>query len=202
MESIDSLSGKKTIVLIAHRLSTVQNEKSFLIAHNYSQADNRVLDLGVKIDWLRLHFNRVKKDEDLDCSSTRGLFMWGSDFLRLGGFYPKLLPHYASDYEFTIRARRKGIKIITDQNFKLWGDEGSTGIHFYDNLNTNDFLKKYFTKRSVGNPFYWTSFILLACPWKWKLLNLIRIWKNAIKLIIKKIFFCKKNNLALKENKL
>ena len=48
---------------------------------------------------------------DGDCASTRSLFLRVGDWKRIGGFHPVLLPHYASDYEWTIRAHRKGFSV-------------------------------------------------------------------------------------------
>ena len=99
-----------------------------------------------------------------------------SDFLEIGGFYPILLPHYGSDYEFTIRARRKGMALATHPSVKLWLDERSTGYHQLENEGLSESLKKYFSRKSARNPLFWTVFVGLACPWIWMPSNWLRVW--------------------------
>lgn len=104
----------------------------------------------------------VPNDEG-NCASTRSLFMRVSTMLQIGGFHPVLLPHYASDFEWTIRAAKKGIKIKSYDTLSYYFDEGTTGDN---NLNTAS-LKKIFSKRSNLNPIYRASFILMSTPVKY-----------------------------------
>lgn len=95
-----------------------------------------------------------------NCASTRALCMLAAVFKDIGGFHPILLPHYASDYEYTIRAFKKGHKIISSENLKYTFSEDTTGDNSHKNLS----LKKIMSKRSKLNPFYKLSFILLIAP--------------------------------------
>ncbi len=95
-----------------------------------------------------------------NCASTRALGMMGKVFKDIGGFHPILLPHYGSDYEYTIRAYKKGHKIITDNSLKYTFTEYTTGNNSRDNLS----LKKIFSKRSKLNPIYKFNFIILIAP--------------------------------------
>ena len=95
-----------------------------------------------------------------NCASTRALFMMGKVFKEVGGFHPVLLPHYASDYEYTIRACKKGHKIISDPDIRYRFSEDTTG----DNSHSNLSLKKVFSKRSKLNPFYKLNFFLMIAP--------------------------------------
>lgn len=65
--------------------------------------------MGVYADLKKLTFRQAKTKDEINCLSTRGLFLRVKDFKKIGGFYPKLLPHYLSDYEFTIRAYKKSL---------------------------------------------------------------------------------------------
>jgi len=161
-----------------------KQEKTLLMAQSYSKKTKMLIDSGVHADWHRLTFKQAVSQERINCLSTKGLFLRVSDFFEIGGFYPRLLPHYISDYEFTIRAQRKGMKLITDTSLRLWEDEAATGYYQIDTENFIDFLKKYFSKKSPSNPLAWTAFIALACPWRWKLLNLIRIWTWMLRKIL------------------
>lgn len=153
-----------------------QHARTLLLARCYSDRTNELIDSGVHVDWARLLFLPPSDRRPANCFSTRGLFMRVSDFIEIGGFHPILLPHYGSDYEFTIRARRKGMKLATHPSVKLWLDEESTGYHELEYGGVYDALKKYFSKKSARNPLMWTVFVGLACPWIWKPSNWLRVW--------------------------
>lgn len=102
-------------------------------------------------------------DSESNCASTRSLFLRAGDWKKIGGMHPVLLPHYMSDFEFTIRAARKGFKIKCFSKLCYTFDEGATGENEYEKLT----LKKLFGKRSGCNPIYRISFILLSTPVKY-----------------------------------
>ncbi len=102
-------------------------------------------------------------DSESNCASTRSLFLTVGIWKKIGGFHPVLLPHYFSDFEFTIRGWRKGLQIRSFSQLKYTFDEGATGDNQYDSLTT----KKLFGKRSGCNPIYRLSFILLSTPLKY-----------------------------------
>lgn len=153
-----------------------KQEKTLLLAQCYSKQNQQLIDAGVHLDWSRLSFEKASTPEQINCLSTRGLFLRVEDLFKIGGFHPKLLPHYLSDYEFTIRAHRKGMKLITDPSLKLWVDEEATGHHKLYSGSLFVSFRRVFSKKSAFNPIIWTSFIVLTCPWKWKILNLYRVW--------------------------
>ena len=96
-----------------------------------------------------------------NCASTRSLFFRVEDFLTIGGFHPKALPHYGSDYEWTIRAHEKfGYSIYCDPSLRYLSSQESTGNNFYVSMTR----AKVFSKRSVSNPFYKFSYIWLVTP--------------------------------------
>jgi len=151
-----------------------------LLATGFSKQNGNMVAAGVHVDWKKLSFNKAESSAEINCLSTRGLFLHVSDLFKIGGFYPRLLPHYLSDYEFTIRAFRKGMKLCTDSKLKLWLDEETTGHRQVSYKNFNEYLKTYYSMRSIFNPFQWTAFIALACPWPWNLINGTRVWIHAI----------------------
>jgi len=152
-----------------------------LMAQCYGRRSKQLIDAGVHADWRRLTFDQAVSTDQINCLTTRCLFLKVGDFFDIGEFYPKLLPQYASDYEFTIRAHRKGKKLITDSALRVFVDERATGFHQLDmDAPFSLFYKQLFSKKSIPNPVVWTIFILLACPWQWKILNLFRIWKNVL----------------------
>jgi hypothetical protein len=78
----------------------------------------------------------------------------------------------------TIRAQRRGIKLGSDAALYLWLDETTTGYHEVNEKSLKIFWNQSFSKKSSHNPIMWTVFVGLACPWRWKLLNWLRIWKR------------------------
>ena len=150
--------------------------RSLLLAPSFNRETGRMIGGGMRVDWRTLQFSQTVCQLEINCLSTRGLFVRIDDFLSLGGFYPRLLPHYLSDYEFTIRAHRRGMKLRVDDSLKVLVDEKMTGFHQFDGLSFLDFCKMYFTRKSDANPFAWSMFIVLACPWPWKLSSLMRVW--------------------------
>lgn len=167
----------------------VQRPKTLLLARILCSEKGDVRETGVHVDWQKMTFEGVKVGADINCLATRGLFLRVNDFLDIGGFHPTMLPHYLSDYEFTIRAHRKGYKLMTDASLRLIADESTTGYHGLDSvLSRQEFFKKYFSKRSADNPFSWFSFVALACPWPWKGMNFLRVFYGVIKVLFKNIF--------------
>jgi len=176
---------QKAVGLLADRPRTL------LVAQAHSKKNGRLIDAGVHVNWKKFTFEQAKDAQSINCSSTRGLFLKVRDFLDIGGFHPVILPHYGSDYEFTIRAYRKGYELLSSGDLSLRMDEDATGFHeFEGKISRREFFKKYFSKRSAANPVYWSSFVILACPWPWKGINLLRIavrsTRTMIRIILKK----------------
>src|SRR3546814_4691694 len=49
-------------------------------------------------------------------------------FKASGGFRPRWLPHYLSDYEFTLRLQRKGVRLAVEPGFCAQTDLSLTGM--------------------------------------------------------------------------
>jgi len=171
-------------------VSTLQDQtRTLVVSTAYSEQSGRRLDGGVHADWMRWKFPLETNPEKINCASTRGLFLYLSDFMQIGGFHPRLLPHYSSDYEFTIRAHNKGYRLFVDERLKLYVNEHATGIsHFRNERSYREFMRKMFSKKYNLNPFYLSNFVALACPWQWKFLNLLRIWSSTFWKIVKYFF--------------
>ncbi|PWA04888.1 glycosyltransferase family 2 protein [Flavobacterium psychrotolerans] len=158
------------------------SSKTLVIAENFKdESKDTLIDSGVYINWKSLDFNCQVKNGSANCCSTRGLFLNIDDFLSIGGFFPKVLPHYLSDYEFTHRAYNKGFKIITNPSLKLFTAANTTGNHFIKKSSFRNYVKNLFSVKYVGNPVYFTTFILLSCPFYLIPLNLLKVWFGVIK---------------------
>jgi len=132
-----------------------QLENTFLGSLALDASTGNIIRPDVFADWKRFKFDTPLPHQPTNCISTNSLFMHWEDFKKLGGFKPQLLPHYTSDYEFTIRAHNLGIKLITHPDLKLTWNTQTTGFHhtrdFY-NLPFFEFLKLYFSNKCSSNP--------------------------------------------------
>ncbi len=162
-------------------------ERTLLMAIAYDRETGRLRDRGFRVDWRRLRFVPSLPGEENHFLATRGLFLRVRDRREIGDLNPRLLPHYLSDWEFTYRALRKGFRLSTNPNLRLWVNEATTG---YTSNTLDDgkslvvLLRKFFSKKSKLNPIYLTAFVLLACPWRWKLQNVGRVWVRNLRYVI------------------
>lgn len=83
---------------------------------NYYQKD-LIEDSGVKINWdgyfyYQIPFSESNQLVEPDTLSCRGTIIPIKIFKTIGLFNQKHLPHYISDYEFFIRAKRAGFRLL------------------------------------------------------------------------------------------
>ncbi|PSL44952.1 GT2 family glycosyltransferase [Chitinophaga niastensis] len=160
---------------------------ALLLSQAYSKQTGKLEDIGVVANWYKMTFDLARRKEDVNCVSTRGLFMTVAAFMKIGGFRPVMLPHYGSDFEFTIRARKKGFKLTSDEHVRILMNEETTGLHQLKEKSLRKYLKKIFSKRATGNPVYFSFFILLSCPVLLIPFNLCRVWLGFIKKLFQNI---------------
>ncbi|HCE45325.1 MAG TPA: hypothetical protein DET40_17435 [Lentisphaeria bacterium] len=173
-----------------------QYPNSIITARAVSKQTGMLVDKGVHVSWWNLSFTQTDQTSEINCLSMRGMFATAKDFIRIGGFYPVLLPHYLSDYEFCIRAFQMGYMLRTFEELIIYSDESRTGYH---SISGRSFIKtaaSMFSKKYALNPIYRTNFILLCCPLRWKLINILRVWIVSIKIIIKSLVGIRHNKKA------
>lgn len=146
------------------------------------------IESGVEADLKRLTFKTASSPDRINCFPTRGLFARWSEVLSLGNFHSHMLPHYLSDYEFTIRAWKKRFHFYTTPELVIRVDDQTTGYHSFEEMRFFQFLKRFFSKKSAANPIYWTTFVILVSPKCWILPNIMRVWKNAAKTVLIRSF--------------
>lgn len=153
------------------------NPESLLTATGFNLKTGNPQDSGgYTLSWESLGFVETYENAEINCTSTRGMMSRVSDFLDVKGFYPRLLPHYLSDLEFTMRAQKKGKKLIIHPDFRIRIDFETTGHRELGEESFTEYVKKVFSKRAAMNPIHWSNFILLHSPWRYKIPNLRRIW--------------------------
>ena len=153
-------------------ISILKNKPETIIqAEPYGTKSELALKKGFEYNYKKLSFTPTNDEDKINCLTTRGLLLHLSDFIKIKGFYPRLLPHYLSDMEYTIRAHNKGLKLITHAEFRLKMLEDETG---YNEINEPDlftFLKKHYAFKNMMNPIHWIAFVFLACPFPWNFKN-------------------------------
>ena len=167
-----------------------QNLRTLLVSRCTDRTTGEIVDPGTyHLEYATRAFETVEGATTSNCCSTRGLFLRASDLLAIGGFHPRLLPHYLSDIEFTCRAQKKGYRFLRDERLALSLDHGATGFHdhHFPASSRREFLKNYFSNGYSGNPIHWSNFVLLALPWRYKGRHLFNIWKSALRIITHKM---------------
>jgi GT2 family glycosyltransferase len=133
-------------------------------------------DHGVVADRVRLRFRPAAEDESPNCLSTRGLLMSLHTFAASGGFRPDRLPHYLSDYEFTLRLAHRGVPLLVDPRFRLVANHGTTGEAEFDARSLRDFIARSLSNRAKYNPQHWAALAWMVCPRWIAPLQVARIW--------------------------
>lgn len=129
----------------------------------------RWIDGGTVCYWPRLTFKHYgAHPERIDCASTRCLLFSCSNLAVSGSFRPRLLPHYLSDYEFTIRAKRRGISILPARSVVCLATEQTTGSHDLRPGSIRSVMAQMLSPRFSANPLSLFMFVLLSAPFRWK----------------------------------
>ena len=169
----DVVFGKE---FLAKGISILEKNKQTLLLAQFQDEDNSPPEeTGVHVDFKKFSFSIASSSEDINCLSTRGLFLKWRDFVDIGGFHPTILPHYLSDYEFTIRAHKKGYRCLTSPDVTLSPKLHETGRLGLDYSSYFRLLGSLFSIKSYNNPVYQISFIFLVCPGRWIPRNLLKI---------------------------
>ncbi|API60635.1 hypothetical protein BSL82_16170 [Tardibacter chloracetimidivorans] len=134
------------------------------------------VDCGTIADLIRLTFRAARPGETPNCLSTRGLMLDAAMFKASGGFRPRWLPHYLSDYEFTLRLQRKGVRLAVEPGFCAQTDLSLTGMGQPTATGVVAFWRQSFSNRAKFNPKHWTAFVLLTCPAWIAPFHIVRIW--------------------------
>jgi GT2 family glycosyltransferase len=158
------------------RLMT-QTTRTFILSTGVNGQTGVITDIGVHYDFSKNEPRMTDKAAEINCLSTRGLFMHVKDFISTGGFYPRLLPHYLSDYEFTMRAHRKGIRLTCAKELKLYYNPETTG---FLSVEERTFIL-FFSRKNMENPFYFSNFYFLAYPFPYNLKYSMQALYKAVK---------------------
>jgi GT2 family glycosyltransferase len=153
----------------------------------YSLHENNLIEKGVVFDPNRLSFvPNLISGNSVNCLSTNGLFVHLNSIKKLGRFIPEKLPHYLSDYEYTIRSESCGISILIPDDLILrWNltTSGHRELDFADPL--QKYLNVYFSNKNTGNPVHWTYFVLICQSVDRKYYFIFKIWVRVARDMLK-----------------
>ena len=152
------------------------------------------VERGFLIDWAKLEFFKLQKTIPPDAITTRGLCMYAKTFLSILPTPSKILPHYLSDLEYTMRAKRFGYDLRISKSTLINVDRTTTGMHEDRSKTFKEFLfNNFISKKSAFNYFYLGNFILLTCPWKYKIFTFLKVYYRFLKKAFQ--FLSKRRNI-------
>jgi len=159
-----------------------ENKKMLLPSIAVNNLNGEICPAGVYYDNKKFTFTPTNEEEKINCLSTRGLFLRLIDFLSSGGFYPKLLPHYFSDYEFTIRMIKNNNEVHINNALVLQAYFEYSGIRVIsENVSSLNYVKSFFSKKNISNPVYVWMFIFMTTTFPFNVLNSLKTAKNIVR---------------------
>lgn len=157
---------------------------SLLLGQHRESRDAAPTETGIAFDDVRMRFTIATEPQDINCLSTRGLFLSWRTAKAIGRFHTRLLNHYGSDYEWTIRAGRKGFELWTDARLSLIPMPEKTGHHASGSSTFSERLKFYFTKHSASNVAMRTMLYALTGSRRHLPLILCRYWWTSMRQLL------------------
>ena len=156
-----------------------KHSKSIIGSLILDSETKRVWDSGVKIDWKNFKFT----SGGTDALSTKGTLYPVQVFKEIGLFDAKHFPHYFSDYEFSIRAKRNGYKLLICPSSSIFNKTKRTGVG--DKISSKwslmEIMEILFSKRSKVNLRVNFNMIRFVCPKKYRIKNYFYLIKKIIK---------------------
>lgn len=174
----DDITYESDFIAIAVR-TLAREPHALLAAQLRNPLGDGVRESGVNADMRRFVFRTAESAQQINCLPTRALMLRWADMREIGGFHPQLLPQYWADYEYTIRASRRGLRCFTSPTVAVTADLDATGLRDLDSLVGWRFMRQLFSIRTPLNPLYRTSFAILASSGVWKLANVLNVWIRA-----------------------
>lgn len=146
----------------------------------------QIWDGGVKLDWSKpmaqfyglgpsniKDLPKNKSFVEVDTVSGKGALIPIEVFKRVGNYAVRRLPHYLADYEFGVRAKKEGFRIILSYQARVYNDTfrtGKAGIS-KDHFSYQELASLLFSRRSKVNIVDHWNIISLACPPKHRFRN-------------------------------
>lgn len=173
----------------------IKNKKAIVGSLIIDGKDKKsVWDAGIKVDWNRGRFyglgpkllSQIPRDKlyqkESDTLPTKGTLYPVEVFLKIGNFDKQNLPHYLSDYEFGIRAKRCGFKLLVSYKAKIYNDVKRTGLGdvIPARFSILTLFALFFSRKSKVNIVDQWNLTRIACPRKYKAKNYLLIFAKMV----------------------
>jgi len=142
--------------------------------HDFVESGVRLsTELGLTVNRDRDLILNTEYDTDVDTLPGRGTLVPIEVFRKIGNFNRKKLPHYGADYEFAVRARRAGYKLIVAHRAKVYARLNITGLVTPDKrfISMRECLTLLFSKKSKTNIYYYLNYVWLCSEKRYRMTN-------------------------------
>ncbi len=151
---------------------------------------NTILNCAILTDWKKGMFKKYIPKKIIDNSEyidntdtlqTKGTLIPIEVFKKIGLLDQKHFPHYGSDFEFFIRAKKSGFKLIVSTKFSVYCDKKRTGISIGEKgKKINSIFKLAFSRKSQVNIIDHINLIRFCCPGNLKIKNYLILLRKII----------------------
>ena len=151
--------------------------------HDFVESGVRLsIELGLAVNRDREMILNTEYDPDVDALPGRGTLVPVEVFKKIGTFNYRKLPHYGADYEFTVRAKRAGYRLIVAHRAKVYAKLNITGLETPDKryITLTECLTLLFSRRSKTNIYYYLNYVWLCSEKKYRLANTLNSARGII----------------------
>jgi GT2 family glycosyltransferase len=119
--------------------------------------------------------NSTEIDSDVDALPGRGTLVPVEVFKAIGNLNLRKLPHYGADYEFFIRAKRAGFRLIVSNRARVLAKLNISGINTPDKkiLSMRECFPLLISKKSRTNIYYYLNYVWLCSEKEDRMRNLV-----------------------------
>jgi len=174
-------------------LNVAQSHPRSLIGSTLVDHDNRSFmesgvrftpDLQLIVTRDRNLIDTTELDLDVDALPGRGTLVPVSAFRTAGNFDSRRLPHYCADYEFSVRARRAGYRLLVSHRARVYAKLNITGFSTSSEkkfITLKECWQLLFSKKSKTNIFYFNNFVWSCSEPDHRLRNVLRSTLSTIR---------------------
>ncbi len=173
LENLVEASGKEERTIVG---STLFDFHTRLFVEAGVTIDSR-LNLYPNANWD--HVAGCDVDHHVDVLPGRGMLIPREVFSTVGSFNRRKLPHYGSDYEFSIRAKRAGYNLLVAHKARVYSRQDLTGLECPEGktISLRECGKLLFSKKSKINIIYYLNYVWLCSDPAWRRRNAcVCIW--------------------------
>ena len=150
-----------------------KHPKSIIGSVSVNKSNNKIKFGGLKINPMTAKYTKLNHDKKIndlnenlysDALPGRGMLI-PINIFKLMGKFDNILPHYGSDYEFSIRAKRNKFDLVISHKSVVYSYVENTGLNNENKkLPWFKFLKTFFTIKSPTNLFRRLIYIYKSFP--------------------------------------